>query len=222
MIGGELLVTGFIEKARPYFFKAFELDGDSAFLLSCLGGTESDQGNYMKSVEYFKRSSQNRAKYGEVIARLIDDYTINGQYSEALEFCKELATLTDYKDPLVGYSYFQNGLKEKADQLFDQLMASYENVLKTDRPDVQIDWIYFDRARIYSFRGDKDNALKYLKLFSQNKNCELWMLTHVRNDPMFNKIKNEGEFRQIVSEMESNYQAVHKRMGKWLEEQGLL
>jgi TolB-like protein/Tfp pilus assembly protein PilF len=222
MIGGELLVTGFIDKAKPFFLKAFEMDEDSAFLLSCLGGIESDQGNYRKSVEYFRRASLNKAKYAEVIGRLVDDYTTNGQFKEALEFYKELATLTDYKDPLVGYTYWQNGLKEEAYQVFDQLMASYENYLKTNRPNDQTSWIYFDRARIYSFRRDKDNAFKYLKLFSQTRDCELWMLTHVKNDPLFNNIRSEPEFRQIVSEMESNYHSVHERMGKWLEGQQML
>jgi hypothetical protein len=31
------------------------------------------------------------------------------------------------------------------------------------------------------------------------------------------KTRNEPEFRQIVREMEANYQALHEKVGKWLE-----
>ena len=61
-IGGKLEITGFKEKALEYYRRAFELDGDSAFYLSCLGGAESDQGNYEKSVAYFKRAYNEQGK----------------------------------------------------------------------------------------------------------------------------------------------------------------
>jgi TolB-like protein len=75
-IGGKLEVTGFIDKAKIYYKKAFELDGDSAFYLSCLGGAESDLGNYNNSLTYFKRAYMNRANYTYVINRLGEDYQI--------------------------------------------------------------------------------------------------------------------------------------------------
>jgi hypothetical protein len=80
-------------------------------------------------------------------------------------------------------------------------------------------WAYYDLADIYGFRGDKGNAIKNLKFFSQNKNCEIWMLTHIRNDPMLKSIRNEPEYTLILNEMEANYKAVHDRVGKWLEAQ---
>ena len=49
-IGGKLAVTGFKDEAMYYYKKAFDLDGDSAYYLSCLGGAESDLGNYNKSL----------------------------------------------------------------------------------------------------------------------------------------------------------------------------
>ncbi len=48
------------------------------------------------------------------------------------------------------------------------------------------------------------------------------MLTHIKDDPLFNPLRNDPEFRQIVREMEINYQALHERVGKWLEGQEML
>jgi hypothetical protein len=47
-------------------------------------------------------------------------------------------------------------------------------------------------------------------------------VTILKNDPLFNSIRNESEFQQIVSYVEAKYQADHEKVRKWLEEQGKL
>jgi hypothetical protein len=44
----------------------------------------------------------------------------------------------------------------------------------------------------------------------------------MRTDPLFNSIRNEPEFQQIVRDIEAKYQAEHERVRKWLEESGQL
>ena len=48
------------------------------------------------------------------------------------------------------------------------------------------------------------------------------MVTAIKNDPLFNSIRDEPEFQQIVREIEAKYQAEHKRVRKWLEENDML
>jgi molybdopterin converting factor small subunit len=48
------------------------------------------------------------------------------------------------------------------------------------------------------------------------------MIMLIKTDPLFNSIRNEPEFQQIVSDVEAKYQAEHERVKKWLEEQGML
>ena len=43
-----------------------------------------------------------------------------------------------------------------------------------------------------------------------------------RYNPLFNSIRNEPEFQQIVRDVEAKYQAEHERVRKWLEETGQL
>jgi TolB-like protein len=221
-IGGKLEVTGFKDKALFYYKKAFDLDNDSAYYLSNLGGVESDLGNYEKSLYYFKRAYMNRANYTYIIERLGEDYLLTGMYKESLKYFKEYNALVEDHNPKVAYAYWQNGMKKEAERYLNHRLEFCQNILKTNHSNVQIYWAYYDLAAIYGFKGDKGNAIKNLKLFSQNKNVEIWMLTHIRNDPMLNNIRNEPEFSQILNEMETNYKAVHERVGKWLEEQQIL
>jgi hypothetical protein len=37
---------------------------------------------------------------------------------------------------------------------------------------------------------------------------------------MFNGIRNDPEFRKILTDEEAKYQALHERVRKWLAEQG--
>lgn len=70
MMGKRLLETGFINKALSCFTKAFDLDRDSSFYLSCLGLTESDQGNFQKSLEYCERALMDKpAKFWQELKR---------------------------------------------------------------------------------------------------------------------------------------------------------
>jgi hypothetical protein len=52
--------------------------------------------------------------------------------------------------------------------------------------------------------------------------CPLWWLTYLKYDPLFDSIRNDTEFQQILRNMEAKYQAEHERVRKWLEEQGML
>jgi tetratricopeptide (TPR) repeat protein len=138
-----------------------------------------------------------------------------------MKYFKEYLTLAQDRSPQVAYCYWQNGLKEEAEKYFNERIEFCNAFLRSDRPYLQVLWAYYDLASIYAFREDKENAIKNLRLYSENKNIELYMLTHIKDDPLFNPLRNDPEFRQIVREMEVNYQALHERIGKWLEENGI-
>ena len=81
---------------------------------------------------------------------------------------------------------------------------------------------YYDLTRIFAFKGEKDKAYENLKIFNKRKVMYSRMVTAIKNDPLFNSIRDEPEFQQIVREIEAKYQAEHKRVRKWLEENDML
>ena len=48
------------------------------------------------------------------------------------------------------------------------------------------------------------------------------MIATFKNDPLFDSIRDEPEFQQIVRDMEAKYQAEHERVRQWLEENDML
>jgi hypothetical protein len=79
-----------------------------------------------------------------------------------------------------------------------------------------------DLAGVYAFKGEKEKAYKFLRLFNQVQMMSFWMQMIIKTDPLFNSIRNEPEFQQIANDVEAKYQAEHGRVRKWLEETGQL
>jgi hypothetical protein len=50
----------------------------------------------------------------------------------------------------------------------------------------------------------------------------LWWVNLFKHDPLFNNLRDEPEFQQIVSDVEVKYQAEHERVRQWLEENDML
>ncbi|RLD54316.1 MAG: hypothetical protein DRI97_11730, partial [Bacteroidetes bacterium] len=79
-----------------------------------------------------------------------------------------------------------------------------------------------DLAATYAFIGDKDKAFENLRFFEKYQTANRWFITYINNDPLFDSIRDEPEFQQIVRDVEAKYQAEHDRVRQWLEENDML
>jgi hypothetical protein len=122
----------------------------------------------------------------------------------------------------IGYAYWQNGYKEEAEYYFNETIKNCSRIIELKRSWGQKLYSYYDLASAYAPKGEKDKAYKNLRIFNQIQRTTLWMVTCIKDDPLFNSIRNEPEFQQIVKDIEAKYQAEHERVRKWLEEQGML
>ena len=48
------------------------------------------------------------------------------------------------------------------------------------------------------------------------------MATLIKEDPLFEGIRDEPEFQQIANDVEAKYRAEHERVRQWLEENDML
>jgi len=217
--------TGFPEKARYYAEEILKLNGDSAEYFDNLASDEQLLGNNAEELRLEKKafamdSTSRLYAIGEA-------YMFNGQYKESLKYFKKLIEITKPTGYLllwnmhrIGYVYWQNGYRKEADYYFDKQIEYDNNENKLGRFRSEELFTYYDLAGVYAFRGEKEKAYENLRIFNQKKIIHAWVLWFIKNDPLFNSIRNEPEFQQIISDMETKYQAEHERVGKWLEEQG--
>ena len=107
---------------------------------------------------------------------------------------------------------------DEANTYFKQQLSYGEESIKLERTNAQAKYTQYDLAGVYAFLGQKDQAYQYLQEFNTVEVYPMWWITSLKNDPLFDKIKEEPEFQQIVRDVEAKYQAEHDRVRKWLEE----
>ena len=81
---------------------------------------------------------------------------------------------------------------------------------------------YYYLAETYAVRGEKDKAYENLKIFNKLQIIVSARVVRIKDTPLFDNIRDEPEFQQIVKEVEAKYQAEHERVRKWLEENDML
>ena len=133
-----------------------------------------------------------------------------GQNEEYLEYMKKynqrVETL-DQLDPFgtfrIGHAYWVNGFKQEAEYYFEAGLKLLTQMLELGHHQFQELHTFYNLAAIYAFQGDKDKAFENLRLVNQRQRMPLWMIKDINNDPLFDNIRDEPEFQQIVKDVES-------------------
>ncbi len=226
--------AGFFEKARFIAREVFELDRDSASYYIRLSRIEEGLNNYENELELVKRaceidSNKNVNGFGNVLVKLADAYTMANQFKKALECYEQMNKKQNAKENTnlwashrIGFLYYKNGNIKEANYYFNKQIEYSSNEIKLGRMRSEQLFSYYDLAAVYAFLGDKRTALENLRVFGKKKIIHQWMLQLLKTDPLLDNIRNDPDFQQIVNNAETKYLAEHERVGKWLEEQGML
>jgi tetratricopeptide (TPR) repeat protein len=182
--------------AVEYMGKAYNMDSSNRDIQWALGHNNVFFGQYQESLKYFK-------KWVEGGAALNEGYLF-GMHR-------------------IGWAYWKNGDKKKADYYFNEQIKYCNRMKKLGRVYGNNSRIFYDLAGVYAFRGDKAKAYENLRnCYDQVQAILLWGVSNIRHDPLFESIRNEPEFQQMIRDVEAKYQAEHDRVQKWLEEKGQL
>ena len=228
-LSGAYAQFGFLDLARKYYLEILDLYGDSLSYLIDLGGLEYSMGNYGKSIEYLEKA------YKKDSTRIILSFNVNvfsafgelntliSHFEESLKWYKKLINILKAGGEInynnmhrIGYAYLKNGYEKEANFYFNMQMDYCNKIIKSRRP--RIINAYYDRAGVYAQMGDKEKAYKDLRMVNKSQIQGLWMINLIKADPLFDSMRNEPEFQQIIRDVEAKYQAEHERVRKWLEE----
>ncbi len=144
------------------------------------------------------------------------DYKSAYNYYQPFEEVKKAYDLDIFRseDAKIARVFAENGRTEEAEKLitrfkeyadFDQ--SIYKNI---------------NLALYYSYRGETQKAIDYLKLFAEQNNYHYWTLIFVPDDPLIDNIKNRSEFKKTFTKIEKHFWENHEQIKKSLIEKGLL
>jgi tetratricopeptide (TPR) repeat protein len=121
-----------------------------------------------------------------------------------------------------GYTYFKNGLKEKAAFHFNGVINEQQKIIKANKGKAR-GYAYYTLVCTYSAMGDKAKAVETMKKMLEHKDeipiSPVTML-EFRNHPMCDAIKDTPEQKEILRIAEENFQPVKKKIEKLLREAG--
>jgi len=228
-IGIAYAIAGYRSKAQYYVKEALKLEDDSVAYYLSLARIEDNIGNYEKAIEFGKKSYTIDSTNLWVIFLLGNNHMFLGQFEESLEYFKRynkrLKTLErphSWNPHRIGYAYWINGFQEEAEYYINTGLVFYSEMIKSGRHQFQDFNTFYALAAIYTFLGDKNKAYENLRLFNHRQRMPIYMTTLIKVDPLFDNIRDEPEFQQIVQDIAAKYQAEHERVRQWLEENEML
>lgn len=216
--------AGFTDKAKYYYQEALKLDGDTTKYFHSLAEGEHVSLNYKKAIELYKKCYLQDSDNVDIISKLAFNYCMVGQFNESLKYTKMYEKRLEASPALfysgskqIGYVYWQNGYKEEAEKWFNKQKKISEESIKMGR--FYSTEANYDLAALYAFKGEKEKAYENLRIVAKIRVCPFWLLGVIKDDPLFNSIRNEPGFQEIINELEAKYNAEHERVRKWLVEQ---
>jgi Predicted integral membrane protein len=220
--------AGFPKEGSYYDNEEFKLTRDSVTYFLNQGYQEDYIQNWQGKLVFFLKALEVDPSNTTTIGGLGLTYIFLHQYDKALETYQKLLDQLEKSDILsfnqmhrIGYAFWMNGFKEKANYYFDKQIELSTKGLDLQR--INNPFFHYDLAGVYAFRGEKENAYEQLNLFMNTiKWKHSWIITLIQNDPLFDRLRSEPRFQAILNEIISENQAEHDRVSKWLKNQKVM
>jgi TolB-like protein/AraC-like DNA-binding protein len=227
-IGNCFFWAGFPKEHSYYGNEVFKLTRDSVIYFLNQGFIEDYRQNWHGKLAFFLKAHQIDTSNTTVISGLGLTYIFLHQYDKALETYQKLLVQLEKSDLLsynemhrIGYAFWMNGFKEKANYYFDKQIELSTKGLDLQR--INNPFLHYDLAGVYAFRGEKGKAYEQLNLFMNSiKWKHSWIIILIQNDPLFDRLRSEPRFQAILNEIISEHQAEHDRVSKWLKNQKIM
>jgi tetratricopeptide (TPR) repeat protein len=229
-IGEDYYAAGFPEYGNKYLTEALELEADSVkYFDNLIYLLAENRGEYKNAVTYYEKRCQQDSTNDRTLLRLAFYNSLTGNYKESLKYYNKYffrirnmnqITSSNEKQKMeyqYGFVNMQLGDTKAADSYNKKALLYYNRFVNSSCEHIKRIFVY-RLAALYAGIGEKDKSYENLRILNNEKCFALRDLILIKNDPLFNSIRNQPEFQQIIRNMEAKYQAEHQRVGKWIEE----
>ncbi|MBD3628022.1 hypothetical protein [Cyclobacterium sp.] len=77
-------------------------------------------------------------------------------------------------------------------------------------------------AVLYTQEGKTKQAIEQLRIFSQQKNYQYWIVLFFELDPLISPLKEHPEFQSLMQQIKDRFWEKHAALKKSLEAKGLI
>jgi len=172
------------ESAIAWAQKALNLEPKHTFANTNLGELYLNSGNLIKAEDAFNKTI-------EIDSNAIFAWFLGARIKSAKG------------DNFYAYSLMQIGKADSAKIILDEELKDYDEYFKEGKVSSNFNYLAF--AEIYSIINDKENAFIWWKKAIENGYIDA---NRVKIYPYFNNIKNEPEYKKLISLMETKIDSI--------------
>jgi tetratricopeptide (TPR) repeat protein len=205
------LAIGANNEAESYIEELMKLEPNNYLGFMMYGWLALEQGNFEAALDAYRKGLIQSQDHPYFLRKLGETYAYLGRFSESKEYWMKLKSIKGEKetdlslnDYRYAYTLWMNDDKEKALQHFEDYITYYKEYIKSNSFR-EISGAYYNLASIYAFLGNEKEAFKWLHEQEKSDfvidNSIIGTFTYddfILFDPLFDNIKDEKEFKQIV------------------------
>ena len=218
----EFNISGLFDQAQYFNERKLDWDDDSITYYRLKGSSERYEENYDKAIEYGLKAYKLDSSNVEIVGALSFFYILKKEYKNALYFAKKaeyLASLINFKRNnehlRTGYVYLVNGDTPKANEYFKIQIEACNEILKSS----QDQGAFYNLAATYAILNQKDKAYENLRAFISSNEISWFFYVLMKDDPLFDTIRNESEFQQILAKVKDKATATRNKLKTWFAQQ---
>lgn len=138
---------------------------------------------------------------------------------------EQIATNTNQEitpNIVIGNLYLLKGFKVEGDRNINGALDICNEELNSNNRFAQNKYAYGLLSGIYSVKGEKRKALHFLKLMEEEKKIVgRLVIKQLEVMPMYDNIRNEPEFTEVLNQLKAKYQKDHERARKIIISNGM-
>ncbi len=222
-LSNAFIQSGFVEEAKKYIDKSLDYNPNnlySQYVKAYILYAEDYNLEVLKEklIQTLKFDSTRLDIIQEVgkICYYQRNYDCSYYYYSKYLAVKEAYNLDIYKgeNAKIAVMLSKVGQDEKSSKYLDDYFKYAEN-------DESI-YKNLSLAVYYSYKGDTDKAIDYLRQFSKKDNFHYWTILFLEMDPLVDNIKDIPNFREILDNIKSKFWDNHNKTRDLLSSKGLL
>ena len=222
MLSDAYSFVGLWDKYEEFSVYAFKIDKDSARLFATKSVIERINRNYQSALRFANKAYQLDSSNWDYVDQKAWLLSLVGRNRESLDTRLNWINNNNNNNntPIwalhrIGYSYWALGNKKKAYEYFNRLIESANEAIRLNSNFA----FHYDLAGVYVFLGQKEKAYQHLEEVSKENFFPFWLIALIKEDHLFEKIRNEDHFKKIVQQMEEKSNAERNRVIQWLEKE---
>ncbi|WP_321995804.1 helix-turn-helix domain-containing protein [Draconibacterium orientale] len=222
-LSNALVQNGFVDEAATYIEKSLDFNPENyyaplmkAYILYAQDG-DGERTKRLLLQEW--RKDTTRLDLLQEVAKVYyyqEDYDSAFYYFEKFVAARDKGGLDIYpqEDVKIARVYEKMGLKEQAANFFD----NYVEYCEKDQS------IYksASMAVMYAYRGEYNEAIEQLRIFSTQDNYQYWILLFQDMDPILKPLEANPEYRKTIQKINDRFWKKHATIEKVLAEKELL